>query len=78
VHASCPTAHPARRAAHIVAIDRRVAGHRVPFDAVQQQIVTQLSAAATERARMQYVRVLAGRARVDGVDLGSAETPLVQ
>ena len=63
---------------HIVAVDRRVAGREVPFDAVRDTIAKRLSAQVEKRALEQYVRVLAGQADVRGVDLGAAPTPLVQ
>jgi peptidyl-prolyl cis-trans isomerase C len=63
---------------HIVAVDRRAAGQRVPFEAVEQQVAGRLRASVLERALAQYVRVLAGRADVRGVELRAASTPLVQ
>lgn len=63
---------------HIVAVDRRAPGQRAPFEAVREQVAERLRAAALERALAQYVRVLAGRADVRGVDLGAVSTPLVQ
>lgn len=63
---------------HIVAVDRRAPGQRAPFEAVREQVAERLRAATLERALAQYVRVLAGRADVRGVDLGAVPTPLVQ
>ncbi len=63
---------------HIVAVDRRAPGRRVPFEAVREQVAERLRAATLERALAQYVRVLAGQADVRGVDLGGVATPLVQ
>ena len=63
---------------HIVAVDRRVAGHQVPFEAVRETIAKRLRARVQRRALEQYVRVLAGQADVRGVDLGAVPTPLVQ
>jgi peptidyl-prolyl cis-trans isomerase C len=63
---------------HIVAVDRRAPGRRAPFEAVRGQVAERLRAATLERALAQYVRVLAGRADVRGVDLGAVATPLVQ
>lgn len=63
---------------HIVAVDRRVPGRQLPFEAVRETIADQLGARVQKRALAQYVRVLAGRAEVRGVDLGAAQTPLVQ
>jgi peptidyl-prolyl cis-trans isomerase C len=63
---------------HIVAVDRRAAGHQVPFEAMQEQVAERLVASVLERALAQYVRVLAGRADVRGADLGAVATPLVR
>src|SRR5215471_2683636 len=63
---------------HIVAVDRRVAGCQVPFDAVRGTIAKRLRAQVEKRALEQYVRVLAGQADLRGVDLRAVSTPLVQ
>jgi peptidyl-prolyl cis-trans isomerase C len=63
---------------HIVAVDQRAPGQRVPFEAVQQQIAERLRVSVLERALAQFVAVLAGQADVRGVDLGATPTPLVQ
>jgi peptidyl-prolyl cis-trans isomerase C len=63
---------------HIVAIDRRIPGRALPFDAVRDRIAASLTARVQERALRQYVQVLAGRAELAGVDLDAAATPLVQ
>jgi peptidyl-prolyl cis-trans isomerase C len=63
---------------HIVGVDNRVPGRRVPFEAVQHQVAERLRASVLERALAQFVAILAGQADVRGVDLGAASTPLVQ
>lgn len=63
---------------HIVAIDRQIPGETLPFEAVRERISERLKAAVEERALRQYVSILAGRARIEGVDLQGADTPLVQ
>jgi peptidyl-prolyl cis-trans isomerase C len=63
---------------HIVAIDQRVAGQSVPFEAVRERIATELRELVQERALRQYVQVLAGRTGVEIPGLDSARTPLVQ
>lgn len=63
---------------HIVAIDKRIPGNKVPFELVQEQIAERLRARVEERALRQYVSVLAGRAEVQGVDLAGSASPLVQ
>jgi peptidyl-prolyl cis-trans isomerase C len=63
---------------HIVAVDRRIPGQTVPFEAVRGMIAERLKATVEERAMRQYISVLAGQAEIEGVDLNAAETPLVQ
>lgn len=63
---------------HIVAVDRRAPGRKVPFDVVHGSIAERLCAGVLERALQQYVRVLAGQSELCGVDLCAASTPLVQ
>jgi len=57
---------------HIVAIDRRVPGQLVPYEAVRDRIAAHLYAAVQEKALKQYVQILAGRS---GVQLPGVETP---
>jgi len=63
---------------HIVAIDGRVPGRQVPFEAVRAQIAQRLQESVREKALQQYVAVLAGQFEVRGIDLGAAASPLVQ
>jgi peptidyl-prolyl cis-trans isomerase C len=63
---------------HILAVDRREAGRRSPFDTVRSRIAERLRNRAQRTALAQYVKLLAGAAEVRGVDLTAAATPLVQ
>lgn len=63
---------------HVVRLDRRVDGEALPFDLVCDRIADYLDEAVRRRAQQQYVSILAGRARVIGVDLAAARGPLVQ
>jgi len=63
---------------HIVAIDGRVEGRQLPFESVREAIALRLAAAVAERALQQYVQVLAAQARIEGVDLAAAASPLLQ
>jgi len=63
---------------HLVAVDRRIPGAKVPFDAVRDGIAKRLRAMVEEKALRQYVSVLAGRADICGANLDAAETPLIQ
>jgi peptidyl-prolyl cis-trans isomerase C len=63
---------------HLVAIDRRIPGDMLPFEAARDRIAEQLKATVEERALCQYVSILAGQSEIVGVDLQAAQTPLVQ
>lgn len=63
---------------HIVQVERRIDGVRLPFEAVQAQIARRLAGHVRLKAAQQYVRVLAASARIDGVAFEAATSPLVQ
>jgi peptidyl-prolyl cis-trans isomerase C len=67
-----------RHGFHIVAIDQRIPGKRLPFDMVRDQIGERLRAMVEEKALRQYISILAGRADIQGADLNGADIPLVQ
>jgi peptidyl-prolyl cis-trans isomerase C len=67
-----------RHGFHIVAVDRRIPGEKLPFDLVRDAIADRLRTLVEEKALRQYISVLAGRADIRGVDLKGAEIPLVQ
>jgi len=63
---------------HVVLVNRRVEGAALPFEAVHARIAEYLAEGVRRRALSQYVRILAGRARITGVELEPAETSLVR
>jgi peptidyl-prolyl cis-trans isomerase C len=63
---------------HIVAIDRRIPGKKLPFETAHDEIAGRLSAAVEEKALRQYVSLLAGKADIEGADLDANASPLVQ
>jgi peptidyl-prolyl cis-trans isomerase C len=63
---------------HVVAIDFRVEGCQLPFEQVRERVAADLIARSAERALRQYVAVLAREAKVEGIDLSAAGSPLVQ
>lgn len=67
-----------RHGFHIVAIDQRIPGERVPFDMVRDEIAERLRTMVEEKALRQYISVLAGKANIVGADLNGTEIPLVQ
>jgi peptidyl-prolyl cis-trans isomerase C len=67
-----------RFGAHVVRLDRRVAACELPFETVQERIAAYLDEQVWRRAVQQYLQLLLGSADIEGVDLGGAESPLVQ
>jgi peptidyl-prolyl cis-trans isomerase C len=67
-----------RHGFHIVAIDRRVPGKRLPFDMAREDIAERLRSRVEEKALRQYISILAGKADIRGADLNGTEAPLVQ
>ena len=63
---------------HVIALDRRIEGHDLPFDMVSDRIAAWLEASAWSKAVSQYISILAGKADIRGISLGVAEGPLVQ
>ncbi len=64
-----------RHGFHIVAVDRLIPGTTLPFKVARARIAERLLATVQQRALRQYVSVLAGQARIEGVDLGASATP---
>lgn len=63
---------------HIIKLIRSAPGRLLPFPLVRERIVEYLTTRAWTEAVHQYVLLLAGGARIQGIDIESATTPLVQ
>jgi peptidyl-prolyl cis-trans isomerase C len=63
---------------HVVDVLAREAGHMPDFDAVRGAVALALRQQSFVSALRQYLQLLAGAARIEGVVLDSADTPLVQ
>lgn len=63
---------------HVVEVLERDAGAVPAYEDVQDAVRQTLDRQTFATALRQYLQVLAGRARVEGVDLAAAVTPLVQ
>lgn len=63
---------------HVVEVLERDPGTQQPFAAVRGAVTMSLRQQSYVTALRQYLRVLAGAAVVEGVDLDAADTPLVQ
>ncbi|MGX5734784.1 peptidylprolyl isomerase [Bosea thiooxidans] len=58
---------------HVIRLDRAIAGRRLPFELVEEQIAVYLSDRVHQRAQAQYVALLVGRARIEGIELPSPD-----
>lgn len=63
---------------HVVEVMARQPGVEPPFEAVRQAVAQGLRQQAFATALRQYLQLLAGEARLSGVDLEAAASPLVQ
>lgn len=73
-----PNLVDSRHGFHIVAVDRRIPGELPGFESVAGRVAQDLRNASEQRALGQYVRVLAGRARIEGIALDAVTSPLLQ
>ncbi|HEX5959956.1 MAG TPA: peptidylprolyl isomerase [Rhodanobacteraceae bacterium] len=67
-----------RHGFHIISVDKRIEGKQLPYDLVRDEAAAELRRRSEARALSQYVRVLAGNADIEGVELDAATSPLVQ
>ncbi len=63
---------------HVLAVDRRIEGRNLPFEAVHPRIAAWLDEKVRRTAIRQYISLLAGRAEITGVALDGASSPLMQ
>lgn len=63
---------------HVVAVDRRIPGRELPFELVRDRIAGWLDEKVRRTAIRQYIGLLAGRARIEGIELAASASPLVQ
>lgn len=63
---------------HIVEVLGRKQGRQLPYEEVRERIGMELAQRSRATALHQYIRLLAGQALVEGIDLEGASTPLVQ
>jgi len=63
---------------HIIEVLGRRKGHALSFDEAQPRIAEQLRQRARATALRQYLLLLAGAARIEGLEIEAAATPLVQ
>lgn len=63
---------------HIIEVLERRKGKQLTFDNVQDRVTMQLTMQSRAKALHQYMQLLAGQALVEGVELDTADSPLVQ
>lgn len=75
----CPTVVKSRYGMHVLWLHERAEPRQLPFEAVREDVARFLRETSWRRAVHQFIALLAGRARIEGVALeGAAATPLVQ
>ncbi|MCB9960129.1 MAG: peptidylprolyl isomerase [Rhodospirillaceae bacterium] len=62
----CPVPVPTRYGYHVVRLDRREGGRQIPFELVAGRIAAYLTEQTWNRGVAHYIRILAGRARIEG------------
>jgi peptidyl-prolyl cis-trans isomerase C len=67
----CPVPVKSRYGAHVLRLDRKVAGRELPFENVADRIADYLHEASWRRAVAQYIQLLAADASIDGIDFGN-------
>ncbi|MEP0942751.1 MAG: peptidylprolyl isomerase [Rhizobiaceae bacterium] len=63
---------------HIIYLVNIIPGEVLPFDYVEDKIGAWLEASSWSKAVSQYVSILAGQAKITGIDLDATSSPLVQ
>jgi len=74
----CPVPIATRYGYHILRLDRLARGATLPFETAAPLIAQHLAARSWQRAVSQYLRILAGRASIEGLAFDAAAGPLVQ
>lgn len=67
-----------RHGIHVLRLDRRVSGRQLPLEQVRAWIGDHLRKTSKRRAIAQYLQLLTAEARISGVELAAADSPLVQ
>lgn len=63
---------------HIIQVGRKVEGKLLPFEEVEAKIAHAMSRASHDHAMRQYLQLLVGRAKISGIELEGADSPLLQ
>jgi peptidyl-prolyl cis-trans isomerase C len=63
---------------HIIQLGRKLEGKLLPFDQVESKIADAMQRASHDHALRQYLQLMVGQAKISGIELEGADTPLVQ
>jgi peptidyl-prolyl cis-trans isomerase C len=74
----CPVPVVSRYGAHVLRLVRLERAVEMPFETARPFVERELATKSWQRAVSQYLRILAGRARIEGLALHGAATPLAQ
>lgn len=69
----CPVPVGTRYGYHVLRLDRLVRGQALPFEAARPTVERHLMSRSWQRAVSQYIRILAGRARIEGFAMAGAD-----
>lgn len=67
-----------RHGYHVLRLDDRAPATELPFDQAKGWIAQHLKKTSKRRAIAQYLQLLTARAKIEGIDLAAADSPLVQ
>jgi peptidyl-prolyl cis-trans isomerase C len=67
-----------RHGFHVLRLDRRAAGKQLPLEQVRGWVENHLRETSKRRAIAQYLQLLTAGARIEGIELAAADSPLVQ
>ncbi|MBI1834967.1 MAG: peptidylprolyl isomerase [Burkholderiales bacterium] len=77
-HRIVPRVIESRFGLHIIQIGRKLAGQLLPFSQVHSKIADAMQRASHDHALRQYLQLMVGQAKISGIELAGAESPLVQ
>lgn len=73
-----PAAIESRYGLHVVFVDHRINGEPLPYENVKDAIARYLEDSVFRKSVSQYLQLLAGSAAITGIDIKSAQSPLLQ
>ncbi|CAN5877289.1 peptidylprolyl isomerase [soil metagenome] len=63
---------------HIIQVGRKIEGRLRPFEDIESSISDAMRMASHDHAVRQYLQLLVGRAKISGIDMQGADSPLLQ